>query len=139
MVHDKVLTIIQSQSTLRLVNALAAPHAYVTDDDILRFRGNNASAINCDTLTRSRLPRDGDVAGDGDALARDIDDTTHVKHHKAVRLTDRISQRPCTCSIQVRHMHHLLTTSPRCIGTITLSTRKRQLLCLHRASAQPRE
>ena len=138
VVHDEVLALVQRQRTLAAVHTLAATHTDVAHDDILRLRGDDTATIDGDALAWCRLSGNGDVAGNGDALARDVDDTTHIEHHKAVRLAHGIGQRACARRVQVRHMHHLTATAARCVGAISLGTRKGQLLCPHGASQQPR-
>ena len=92
MVHDEVLAFVERQRALAAVHALAATHADVAHDDVLGLRGDDAAAVDGDALARSRLSGDGDVAGNGDALAGDVDDTAHVEHHEAVGLAHGIGQ-----------------------------------------------
>ena len=111
VVHDKVLAFVQCERTLAAVHALAASHADISHNDVLGLRGDDAPAVNGDSLSGCSLSRNGDIAGNGDALARDVDDTAHVKYYKAVRLAHGIGQRACARSIQVGYVHHRAAAS----------------------------
>ena len=130
VVHDEVLASVERQGAFAAVHAFAAAHTDVAYDDILGIRGNHATAVDGDTLARSRLSGDGDIAGNGDALAGDVDHAAHVKNDEAPRLTHGVGQRSRAGSVQIRHVDHLASTAAGSVCAVTFRTGKCQLLGL---------
>lgn len=95
MVEDDVITVVEGERALTLVDALSTSHADVADDDVLAIRGDDAAAINGNALSGSGLSCNGDIALDGDAGVGDINNAADVEDDDAVRLADGIGQRSC--------------------------------------------
>ena len=136
MVEDDVITVVEGERTLFLVDALSTSHANVSDDDVLAVRGDDAATINGDALSGSCLSGNGDIALDGDAGVGDIDDTAYVEDYDTVGLADGIGQRSCTRRIEIGDMHDFSSTTAGGIGCEALCTREGWLLCAQRLYRQ---
>ena len=136
MVEDDVITVVEGERTLTLVDALSTSHADVADDDVLAVRGDDAAAIDGDALSGSSLSGNGDIAFDGDAGVSDVDDTADVEDDDAVGLADGIGQRSCTRRIKIGDMHDFSSTAAGGIGCEALCTREGRLLCAQRLYRQ---
>ena len=131
MVHDDIVAFVKRKRTLLGIDTRTATHTEVADNDIRALRSYHTSAIDSDTLARSCLPGNGDIAGYGNVLARDVDDAADIKNDEAVGLAHRFGQRTGTGRIQVGHMNHLSATSARGISPKSFGSWKCQLLRLH--------
>lgn len=136
MVEDDVITVVEGECTLLLVDALSTSHANVADDDILAVRGDDAAAIDGDALSGSSLSGNGDIALDGDAGVGDINDAADVEDDDTVGLADGIGQRSCTRRIKIGDMHDFSSTSAGGIGCKALCTWEGRLLCAQRLYRQ---
>ena len=136
VVHNKILALIKRKRTLAAVDTLAPTHSYIAHYHIFGFGGNNATAVNGDTLTGGRLSGNGDIAGNSDALACNVYHTAHIEHDKTSRLAHGIGQRPRSCCVQIGDMDHLTPPATSGIRAITLSARESQLLPLGYAHSE---
>ena len=136
MVEDDVITVVEGERTLFLVDALSTSHADVADDDVLAVRGDDAAAIDGDALSGSGLSGNGDIALDGDAGVGDIDDAADVEDYDTVGLANGIGQRSCTRRIKIGDMHDFSSTSAGGIGCEALCTWEGWLLCTQRLYRQ---
>ena len=136
MVEDDVITVVEGECTLLLVDALSTSHADVADDDVLAVRGDDAAAIDGDALSGSGLSGNGDIALDGDAGVGDVDDTANVEDDDTVGLADGIGQRSSTRRIEIGDMHDFSSTTAGGIGCESLCTWEGWLLCAQRLYRQ---
>ena len=79
--------------------------------------------MNGNSLARRRLPCNRDVALDRNC-GLDVDNSTHVKNHNAVSLTDSIAERARAVIVQVRHVIHGSTAATRDLRPKTERLRK---------------
>ena len=136
MVEDDVITVVEGECTLLLVDALSTSHADVADDDVLAIRGDDAATINGNALSGSGLSGNGDIALDGDTGIGDVDDAADVEDDDAVGLADGIGQRSCARRIKIGDMHDFSATTTSGIGREALCTREGWLLCAQRLYRQ---
>ena len=95
MIHNHILRIVKIERIILFGGGIfARAYTQVTDDDVALFTGAEFAAVNGNSLARSRLPCNRDIALDRNGRF-DVDDTTHIKNDNAVSLAHRITERTC--------------------------------------------
>ena len=105
----------------------AGTDSQVTDNDVALLAGTELASVNGDALTRSRLPRNRDIALDGDRRL-DVDDSTHIENDNTVALAHRIAEGARPFIVQVRHMVNTAAAATGNICPEAQSLRKGQRL-----------